>query len=76
MSYFLSPASEPPLTTPDEAYNAIRGLKVSNTPVYSVQGTEGLSPASGFLPHPYLQLSSPHPSFSPNVEAGWSDLYP
>ena len=31
-SYFLSPASEPQLTTPDEAHNAIRGLKVSKAP--------------------------------------------
>jgi len=28
-SYFLSPASEPHLTTPDEVHEAIRGLKVS-----------------------------------------------
>jgi hypothetical protein len=28
-SYFLSPASEPQLTTPDEVHEAIRGVKVS-----------------------------------------------
>ena len=28
-SYFLSPASEPQLPTPDELHEAIRGLKVS-----------------------------------------------
>jgi len=28
-SYFLSPASEPQLTTPDEVHEALRGLKVS-----------------------------------------------
>jgi len=31
-SYFLSPASEPQLTTPDEIHEAIRGLKVSKAP--------------------------------------------
>jgi len=31
-SYFLSPASEPRLTTPDEVHEAIRGLKVSKAP--------------------------------------------
>ena len=31
-SYFLSPASEPQLTTPDEVHEAIRGLKVSKAP--------------------------------------------
>ena len=31
-SYFLSPASEPELTTPDEVQEAIRGLKVSKAP--------------------------------------------
>ena len=31
-SYFLSPASEPQLTTPDEVHEAIRGLKVSKVP--------------------------------------------
>jgi len=29
MSYFLSPASEPQLGTPDKGHEAIRGLKVS-----------------------------------------------
>jgi len=31
-SYFLSPAGEPQLTTPDEVHEAIRGLKVSKAP--------------------------------------------
>jgi hypothetical protein len=31
-SYFLTPASEPKLTTPDEVREAIRGLKVSKAP--------------------------------------------
>jgi len=31
-SYFLSPASEPQLTTPDEVHEAIRGLKVCKAP--------------------------------------------
>jgi len=31
-SYFLNPASEPKLTKPEEAEEAIRGLKVSKTP--------------------------------------------
>jgi len=31
-SYFLSPASEPQLTTPDEIHEAIRGLKVGKAP--------------------------------------------
>jgi hypothetical protein len=31
-SYFLTPASEPKLTTPDEVQEAIRGLKVSKVP--------------------------------------------
>jgi len=31
-SYFLSPASEPQLTTPDEVHEAIRGLNVSKAP--------------------------------------------
>ena len=31
-SYFLSPASEPQLTTPDEVHEAIRGLKIRKTP--------------------------------------------
>ena len=31
-SYFLSPASEPQLTTPDEVHAAIRGLKVRKAP--------------------------------------------
>jgi len=31
-SYFLGPASEPLLTTPDEVHEAIRGLKVSKAP--------------------------------------------
>jgi hypothetical protein len=31
-SYFLSPASEPQLTTPDKVQEAIRGLNVSKTP--------------------------------------------
>jgi len=30
--YFLSPASEPQLTTPDEVHEAIRVLKISKTP--------------------------------------------
>jgi hypothetical protein len=30
--YFLTPASEPKLTTPDEVQEAIRGLKVSKAP--------------------------------------------
>jgi len=36
-SYFLSPASEPKLTTPDEDHEAIRGLKVSKA-----QGPNGI----------------------------------
>jgi len=36
-SYFLSPASEPQLTTPDEVHEAIRGLQISKNP-----GTKGL----------------------------------
>jgi len=32
-SYFLSPASEPQLTTPDAVHDAVRGLKVSKAPV-------------------------------------------
>ena len=32
MSYFLNPASEPHLNTPDEVHGANRGLKVSKTP--------------------------------------------
>ena len=32
-SYFLSTATEPQLTTPDEVHETIRGLKVSKTPV-------------------------------------------
>ena len=31
-SYFLSPASEPQLNTPDEVHEAIRGLNVSKAP--------------------------------------------
>jgi hypothetical protein len=31
-SYFLTPASEPKLTTPDEVQEAIKGLKVSKAP--------------------------------------------
>jgi hypothetical protein len=31
-SYFMSPASEPKLTNPDEFRNVIRGLKVSKDP--------------------------------------------
>ena len=31
-SYFLTPASEPQLTTPDEVHEAISGLKVSKAP--------------------------------------------
>jgi hypothetical protein len=31
-SYFLTPASEPTLTTPDEVQEAIRGLSVSKAP--------------------------------------------
>jgi hypothetical protein len=31
-SYFLTPTSEPKLTTPDEVQEAIRGLKVSKAP--------------------------------------------
>jgi hypothetical protein len=31
-SYFLTPASEPKLTNPDEVQEAIRGLKVSKAP--------------------------------------------
>jgi len=31
-SYFLSSASEPQLTTPDEVHEAIRGLKISKAP--------------------------------------------
>jgi len=31
-SYFLTPASEPTLTNPDEVHKAIRGLKVSKAP--------------------------------------------
>jgi len=36
-SYFLSPVSEAHLTTPDEVYEAIRGLKVSKA-----QGPNGI----------------------------------
>ena len=36
-SYFLSPASEPQLTTPDEVHEATRRLKVSKAP-----GSNGL----------------------------------
>ena len=38
-SYFLSPASEPQLTTPDEVHEAIRGLKVNMAPVRTVYRT-------------------------------------
>jgi hypothetical protein len=31
-SYFLTPASEPKLTTPEEVHEAIRGLKYSKAP--------------------------------------------
>jgi len=31
-SYFLSPASEPQLTTPDDFHETIRGLKISKGP--------------------------------------------
>jgi hypothetical protein len=31
-SYFMSPASEPKLTNPDEVHDVIRGLKVSKAP--------------------------------------------
>jgi hypothetical protein len=31
-SYFLTPASEPKLTNPDEIHEAIRGLKFGKTP--------------------------------------------
>ena len=31
-SYFLSPASEPQLITPDEVHEAIKGLKISKAP--------------------------------------------
>jgi len=31
-SYFLTPASEPKLTNPDEVQEAIRGLKVNKAP--------------------------------------------
>jgi len=31
-AYFLSPTSEPQLTTPDDVHEAIKGLEVSKTP--------------------------------------------
>ena len=37
-SYFLTPASEPKLTTPDEVQEAFRGLKFSKAP-----GPNGIS---------------------------------
>ena len=38
-SYFLSPVSEPHLTTPDEVYAAIRGLKDSKALARTVSRT-------------------------------------
>jgi len=78
-SYFLSPASEPQLTNPDEVHEAIRGSQGHQgfgPERYTEQDTEAPSQASGFLPRPYIQRGSPHPSLSSNVEARSSDLYP
>ena len=56
-SYFLSPASEPKLTTPDEVHEDIRGLNVSKAQGpngFPHKGIEASSQASGFPPLPYL----------------------
>ena len=61
-SYFLTPASEPKLTNPDEVHEAIRGLKGSKGP-----GPEGipnsalkhLPPARIIPPRPDLKRGSP-----------------
>jgi hypothetical protein len=50
-TYFLTPASENNLTTPDEVQEAIRCFKVSKAPDtnrYPKQGLEASSSASGF----------------------------
>jgi hypothetical protein len=47
MSYFLTPASKPKLTNPDEVHEAIRGQKVTRAP-----GPNGIpNRALNLLPH-------------------------
>jgi hypothetical protein len=78
-AYFLSPTSEPQLTTPDDVHEAIKGLEVSKTPgPYGIPNRtlKHLPKASGFPPDPDLQCGSPHPFPSSNVETRLSDLCP
>ena len=78
-SYFLSPASEPKLTTPDEDHEAIRGLKVSKA-----QGPNGIPNralkhlskwAVSLLARIFNAVLRTH-HFSSNMEERSSDLYP
>jgi hypothetical protein len=75
-SYFISPAREPQLTTPDEFHEGIRGLKVGKAPVSNGIPNSVLK----HLPKRAVPFSpvcwSPHPSFSPNVVARSNDLCP
>jgi len=77
-SYFLSPASEPQLTTPFEVQEAMSGLKFSKS-----QGPNGiqyralkhlLKRAVSFLAH-IFELVLHNPLLLPNLEATLSDIY-
>jgi hypothetical protein len=76
-SYFLTPASEPKLTTPEEVQEAFRDLKFSKAWVerYTEQGLEASPTASGIPSGPDIQRDPPHSSLPFIVEARSGDLY-
>ena len=77
-SYFLTPASEPKLTKPEEVHESIRGLKM-----FKVPGPNGIpNRASKRLPRHKVFLlvqifnEVSHPLLSNSVEARPRDLHP
>ena len=76
-SYFISPASDPQLTIPDEVHAAIRDLKVSKAP-----GPNGIPnrvliifPSERFPSSPVSSTRFSAPITFQSVEARSSDLY-
>jgi len=77
-SYFMTPASEPKLTNPEEVQEAIsgsQGQQGSGPERYPKQGLEASPTASGIPPGPDFQSDPPHPSLPYSMEACLSDLY-
>jgi hypothetical protein len=77
-SYFLTPASEPKLTNPEEVQEAIRGLKVSNVPDPNGIPNRALKHLPQRVvspPGPDFQSYPPYPSLPYSVKARSSVLY-